>query len=314
MDSDKLKEIAAHSGTSISTVRRVLGHCAGISDETRATVIRSQCTLAHAVTGPKRRVYFILPDNPKSFWHQALTVLNGYSFDPCVKLSFYSSLQQQSTLDTYLQPLLQERDAVLILAASLNTEQCALVSQIAAHNLVIQLCERSPIDTAVYVGADAYHEGYTLGEWASAHAKRIAVVRRDGNFNVSERIRGLMDAATVPVVTVTEPDERTIYASLLARELHALSPVPDLLVCPGGYATESCQAAYKLRDTIPMRCITWERPTSNDRTDPLLVATVQQSLEEQTRTALQLATAFVQNGTLPAQTEYLIPSRITYCE
>lgn len=311
MDSDKIKEIAAHSGASVSTVRRVLGHCSGITDETRTNVIRSQCTLSHPDTDTNRRVFFVLPDNPKAFWHQALTVLNGHPFNPPVKLSFYSSLQQQTALTNYLQPVLQERDTALILAASLTDEQRELVSQIAKHNLVIQLCERSAVDNTVYVGADAYREGYDIGKRVTA--TRIAIVRRAGNFNVGERIRGFTDAVGhIPVVTVEEPTDRTLYASLLARELHALSPAPDLVFCPGGYATETCQAIYKLHATTPMRCITWEHPKTNDRTIPLLTAVATQTLADQTRTALQLAAAFVNEGTRPAQNEYIHPSRITY--
>ena len=308
MESDKLKQIAEQSGTTVSTVRRVLGHCAGISSETRKSVIGAQCALKHVVEQGDRRAYCILPDNPKAFWHKAVDVLNGHPFFPSLKLSFYSSLQQSSTLTAYLQPLLDVTETVLILGASLNNEQRSLVEQITQNNLVIQLCEDSNVQGALYVGCDAYADGYALGEWASSNASRVGILQNPTNHNVCERIRGFKDAlGEVPYVLVDEPAEKQLYASHLARSLYAVSPQPDLLFCPGGNALEVCQAVHKLR-APSLKYILWESTLQQ----PQLIATVRQPLAEQMRTALQLATSFLANGTYPEQNRYITPSKITY--
>lgn len=313
METDKLKAIAEHSGTSISTVRRVLGHCAGIAPETREAVIGAQCTLNHPTACTDRRIYFILPDNPKFFWHKALDVLNGHPFDPPIKLSFYPSLQQHSLLKTYLEPLLTEENAVLILAADPDEGEQQLIAQIAKRSLVIQLCQYTPIEGTVYVGADAYADGYALGQMATQHlgSPRTAVLKGEHSYTQEESCRGFIDGLGSPATVLPEPDEGPLYASLVARTLAPLGDL-DLVFCPGGRTAELCRGLYKLRNQATIRCIGYEASPQLRKMPekPLVFALLQQDIASQTRTVLSLAKDYLITGVRPASSTYYIPSRI----
>ncbi len=308
MEPDKLKEIAIHSGTSVSTVRRVLNHCSGVAAETRTAVINAQCSLQHAQAVGGKNLYFILPDNPKFFWHQALTVLNGYLFDPPVKLSFYPSLQQHELLKTYLEPLLSEKNAVLILAADLNEEESELVRRIAERHPVIQLCRHTPIEGTAYVGADPYKDGFMLGEYARQTPVEQAVIFQPQGYNASETCRGFAEGYGRFVTMLPEPNEGNLYSSLAARSLAAL-PNVGLVFSPSGRTAELCRAIHKLRR--PIHCYGCEvssqlkaMPESHS-----VRGLLQQNFAEQTRTALELAKSYLQSGTPPTE-HVIIPSKI----
>ena len=311
MESDKLKAIAAHSGTSVSTVRRVLGHCAGIAPATREAVIGAQCALNHPAARTNRRLHFMLPDNPKFFWHRALDVLNAHPFDPPVKLSFYPSLQQHGTLKTYLEPLLAEQNAVLILAADPDAEEQALLERIAQHSFVIGLCQFAPVAGAVYVGADAYADGYALGQLAAQQlgSPRTAVLENNRSHSLRESCRGFIDGLGSPVTVLPEPSEGPLYASMVARTLAPLGEW-DLVFCPGGRTAELCRGVYKLRQNT--RFIGYELSPQLRKMpeNTAALALLQQNIAEQTRTALALAVAYLADGTRPSQAAYHIPSRI----
>lgn len=309
MEHDKLKAIAHHSGTSVSTVRRVLYHCSGVAAETRQAVINAQCALQHSLESSGRRLYFILPDNPKFFWHQALNVLNGYLFDPPVKLSFYPSLQQHALLKTYLEPLLAEDNAVLILAADLNQEESELVSCIAERCPVIQLCRYTPLAGTTYVGADAYKDGLALGEYARKTAVAQAVILKPQGYNAGETCRGFAEGYGHPVTVIPEPEEGNLYPSMVARALDEHKNA-ELVFSPSGRTAELCRAIHKLRR--PLHCYGCEvsaqlksMPESHT-----VRALLQQNLAEQTRTALELARAYLQNGTPPEKSAVIVPSKI----
>jgi hypothetical protein len=253
----------------------------------------------------------MLPDNPKFFWHDALTVLNGYAFNPPVKLSFYPSLQQNALLSSYLEPLLYEDHVALILAADLTAEQQTIVSKIAEHSLVIQLCHHTPIPNTVTVSADAYADGFALGVAAAAYSPAAAaVLERPESHSFSERCRGFEAGLGLPVIRMPEPDEGPLYSSMLARLLEPLDNV-DMVFSPGGRTAELCRAVHKLRRNI--RCIGCEiSPQLKKMLETSRVcAVLQQNLAAQTRTALELAKAYLATDTHPNTTAYTIPSRIT---
>ncbi len=311
MNSDELRRIAETSGTSVSTVRRVLGHCAGIAEETRQTVIRARDALTPSADG-SHRIHVILPDNPKYFWHQAFEVFNGYTFSPPAKFSFYPSLSQHETLRSYLLPLAEVDNAVLIIAANLNTEECETVARIAQHSLVIQLCEYTPLPGSVYVGADAYADGVALGEFAANEMPnaRTVMFERAENHNMNARCRGFADGLATSVVSLPEPGDSKLYASLTARAISEHAPNAELVFCPSGQTAEVCRGLHKLRGQTRAVCVGTElSPTLKKMEErQSVLAVVQQNLAEQTRIALRLATDYLANGTRPAQPQYLVPS------
>ena len=310
MEPDKLKTIAEHSGTTVSTVRRVLGHCSGIAVETRKAVIGAQCSLNHPTARSKHRLYFMLPDNPKFFWHNAISVLNGYAFDPPVKLSFYPSLQQSAPLSEYLEPLLNEEHVAVIVAADLNAEQQALLAAIAKRSLVIQLCHHTPIENTVTVSADAYADGFALGAAAAAYTPASTVIlERPESHSFSECCRGFEAGLARPVIRLREPDEGPLYSSMLARLLAPFGNV-DMVFSPSGRTAELCRAIHKLRRNI--RCVGCEiSPQLKKMPENAAVcAVLQQDLATQTRTALELAKAYLVNNEQPSETVFTIPSHI----
>ena len=310
MDSDKLKAIAKQSGTTIATARRVLGHCSGIAVETREAVLRAQCELNQPTVHSERLLHLILPDNPKFFWHKALSVVNGYFFDPPLKLSFYPSLQQHSQLAAYLEPLENKEGRVLILAADLDDACLEKIARIAEHSLVIQLCHHTPLPNTVYVGADAYADGVRLGEYAARHRfTHVAALRRPQSHTITERCRGFIDGFGAPVITVDEPEEGPLYASMLARTLAPLGDL-DLVFSAGGRTAETCRALYKLRSGI--RCLGFElSPQLQKMTEKSAVlALMNQDIAAQTRTALELAIAYLRDGTRPTTEYRTIPSKL----
>ena len=310
MEPDKLRTIAEHSGTTVSTVRRVLGHCSGIAAETREAVIYAQCSLNHPTAHSAHRLYVMLPDNPKFFWHNALDVLNGYAFDPPVKLSFYPSLQQNNALKRYLEPLLTEEHIALIVAADLTAEQQVMVSKIAQHSFVIQLCHHTPISGTVAVTADAYADGVALGATAATYTpKNTVILQRPGSHSFSECCRGFENGLGLPVVYVTEPEEGPLYSSMLARLLEPLNNV-DMVFSPSGRTAELCRAIYKLRRNI--RCVGCELSPQLEKMpkNTAVCAVLQQDLAAQTRTALELAKAYLAHNIWPIKTAYTLPSHI----
>ena len=310
MDSDKLRAIAERSGTTVATTRRVLNHCSGIASETRDAVIRAQCALNHPIEVGERRLHFILPDNPKFFWHKALHVLNGYYFDPPVKLSFYPSLPQSTQLATYLEPLKDVNENVLILAADLDPAQQEAVAHIAKRSLVIQLCHHTPLPNTVYVGSDAYTDGYTLGKLAAKHGyKRAVTLRRRGSHTLDERCRGFTDAFGPSVSTIDEPEENSLYPSLVARAIAPLSDV-DLVFSAGGRTAETCRALYKLRSGI--RCVGFELSPQLQKMpeNEAVFALLNQDIATQTRRALEHAIAYLRDGTRPTTEYCTIPSKL----
>lgn len=310
MDSDKLRAIAEQSGTTVATVRRVLGHCSGIAAETREAVIRAQCALKHSLPPDERRLHLILPDNPKFFWHKALHVLNGYRFNPPVKLSFYPSLPQSTQLSTYLEPLNEADISVLILAADLDRAQQETVARIAERSLVIQLCHHTPIPNTVYVGADAYADGLALGQYAARHGfSRAAVLKRPHSHTIAERCRGFADGFGAPVITVDEPTEDALYASLLARTLEPLGDI-DLVFSAGGRTAETCRALHKLRSGL--RCLGFELSPQLQKMaeKDAVLALMDQNIAAQTRTALELAITYLCDGTRPTEACITVPSKL----
>ena len=310
MDSDKLKAIAEQSGTTVATARRVLNHCSGIAAETRDAVIRAQCALNHPIALGERRLHLILPDNPKFFWHKALHVLNGYYFDPPVKLSFYPSLPQSTQLTAYLEPLRDVDGNVLILAADLDHAQQETVARIAEHSLVIQLCHHTPLPNTVYVGSDAYADGYVLGESVVGHGcKKAVMLRRRGSHTIRERCRGFADGFGSSVIEIDEPEDNALYPSLVARAIAPLDGV-DLVFSAGGRTAETCRALYKLRSGL--RCLGFElSPQLQKMTEKSAVlALMNQDIAAQTRTALELAIAYLRDGTRPTTEYCTIPSKL----
>lgn len=310
MDSDKLRAIAEQSGTTVATARRVLSHCSGIAAETREAVIRAQCALNHPISLGERRLHLILPDNPKFFWHKVLHVLNGYYFDPPVKLSFYPSLQQNDPLASYLEPLKTADGNVLILAADLNRVQQEAVTRIAERSLVIQLCHHTPLPNTVYVGSDAYADGYALGALAAKHGyKKVVTLRRRGSHTIDERCRGFTDGFGAPVTEIDEPEENPLYPSLVARAIAPLDGV-DLVFSAGGRTAETCRALHKLHSDL--RCVGFELSPQLRKMpeNTAVLALMDQDIASQTRRALELATAFLCDGTHPTSGSYTVPSRL----
>ena len=314
MKSDELRRIAEHSGTSISTVRRVLSHCSGITEELRHTVIRaqeSQNISSHAEH--THRVSVILPDNPKFFWHRAFDVFNSHPFSPPAKFSFYPSLAQHTMLKTYLEPLVSRNGSVLIYSANLNAEECDLVAQIAKHSLVIQLGEYTPIPHTVFVGSGAYDEGVRLGSLASAAVEHPCVVllERKENINMCERCRGFIDGlgAGATVHRLPEPEEQPLYSSLLARLLSEIPDTIHFVFSPSGRTAELCSALHKLRNHTEARAIGYElsSPFKKQQSTAPLFAVIEQNIAEQTRIALRLADAYLSDGSLPECNEYITP-------
>ncbi|MBP3435924.1 MAG: LacI family DNA-binding transcriptional regulator [Clostridia bacterium] len=314
MKSDELRRIAEHSGTSVSTVRRVLNHCAGITEETRRSVIDA-LDAQHSADGysPSRRVHIILPDNPKFFWHRAFDVFNSHPFSPPAQFSFYPSLAQHDVLQTYLEPLLTEKHSVLIYSANLDAAERSLVERIADHSLVIQLGEYTPLPGTVFVGSDSYGDGVRLGQLVAAHSRtpHVALLSRPENINMCERCRGFVEGlGAASVHYLNEPEEQPLYASLLARLLNGVNDDLDFVFSPSGRTIELCQALYKLRKQSHAVGIGYElspRLRSQLNTAPLF-AVLEQNIAEQTRIALRLSDQYLSNGTRPKQERYITSS------
>ncbi len=314
MKSDELRRIAEHSGTSVSTVRRVLSHCAGITEETRRSVIDA-LDAQHSADGysPSRRVHIILPDNPKFFWHRAFDVFNSHPFSPPAQFSFYPSLAQHDVLKTYLEPLLTEEHSVLIYSANLDAAERSLVERIAVHSLVIQLGEYTPLPGTVFVGSDSYGDGIRLGQLAAAHIQKphVALLSRRENANMCERCRGFVDGLGegATIHRLTEPEEQPLYASLLARLLSDVHDNLDFVFSPSGRTAELCQALHKLRGQTSARAIGYELSPQlkKQQNGSSLFAVMEQNIAEQTRIALRLTDAYLSEGILPEQVRYITP-------
>lgn len=321
MNKQRVAEISYKSGKSASTVSKVLRNCPGVDPETRAAVRSALGTdeasgLIRSRDREGARICVILPDNPKYFWHRALSVLDWRKERVITKI--YSDLRREESdreVAICLDEAIAEKVSAIILAARPGQALQERLACMAKDMLILQLCEYTPVVNSFYVGSDPYGDGVALA--AAVKEKEtgrpvVGVIRREGDCSYEPRTQGFLDAlgGRADVFFVDQPEYTSLYASHLARAIDGLGVRLDYLFCCSGLTAGTCDAIYKLKGKMKTQYIGFELPPVAKKhwDGGRIAALAVQKPEEQLRVALALAEHYVREHRFPDEKMHYLPS------
>ena len=310
MEKVHLKEIARLTGTSPSTVSRVLNHCGGVDSLTRDRVFRAADALRFpGQEGTGCDLYFITPELPAFFWKERLypELLAAEQRFRC-KYNVYTGLHDGSVL-RYLEEAERLQARVVVAVCTPTSAERAALEALAERALVILLSEYAEVKNAFYVGSDPERDGFLLGRFfAGQGGGQPAALTCPDNENCRARVRGFRSGAGTDRITeLPLPPFGKMFPARTAALLHGLpgtgrywlysaAGLPDelaLAVRKAGLVGKAVLLGHDLRRPDPQRNV---------------LACVNQRIEEQARTALSLAAEYLARGLCPAEKRTIVPS------
>jgi len=316
----KLKDFAREIGVSLPTVSRVLNHCFGVDEKTRAYVREEARRRGLLEVEGATDIYCILPDVPTRFWRPAYEGLVALLPDaPCsTKFNVYSRLNDEEAVLTYLEQAHALRCRALIVAAQVTPRIRAVLAGLAEERLVILLNRRAEIPNTFYVGEDPFAAGRQLGKACGALLRRHprvmtltagdgddAVLRRAGFWEVA-RLAGAEKAGSL-----SADPFHPAAASRLARQL-AECPDFDCVYCDNGLLPLAALAVEKLRRGCPTPCIGHDCPESElkYRDSGAIAAYTRQDPATQGRRAMALAREYCETRMFPPGKWCFLPTDV----
>ncbi len=323
MKKQNMTEISQKSGRSLSTVSKVLRNCPGVDPETRAAVrsaMEGDSATELIRRGKKGQICVILPDNPKYFWHRALSVIKEK--DGGIVTKIYSSINREEKdreVSLCVREAVEAGASAVILAACPEGTLRDELARLAGEMLIVQLCEYTPIPNTFYVGSDPYRDGAALARAVTAKEgcrPCVGVIRRSEISSCERRTQGFLDTLgdRARILHIDQPELSTLYASHLARAIDCVGERLDYLFCCSGMTDRVCDALYKLKGRMSARYVGFEYPPAAQKhwDAGRIAALAEQKIEEQLETALGLARIYVNEQRFPDKKFTYLPSEYRF--
>ena len=233
MDNNRFQKIVKQLGVSKATVSRTLRHCPGVDTDTRMRILKEARKENEGVGYPSCRIYCILPDLPHYFWGTFFAELQEdvRRTPVSVKFNLYTRIFDDETVLLYLEEAILLRAEVVIIAAAVSPAIREKLRRMQESGIcVILLSEYGELPGCVYVGADAFRDGETMGQWfCQRYPDNVPMILKMNCLpNVLSRINGFRQAieqyrpmwgTEIPVFDLTKEDfdnNRTVPARLAA--------------------------------------------------------------------------------------------------
>lgn len=311
-----LKEIARLTDTSSSTVSKVLNHCGGVDSATRERIFKT------ADIFPKTKseceycdLYLITPEVPSFFWKDRIyqELLNVDPSFRC-KYNIYTSLRNAVVL-RYLKEAEQLRAKAVIAICDPDSEIRAELEKLAGNALVILLSEYANITNTFYVGSDAERDGFIIGKRFSDLADgRAVILMRSENHNCRARVSGfLKGAALKDAIKIELPAYNKMFPAKTAALLSGLPYAERYSVYSSDGILEEIELAAK-KAGIYEKSTFFGHDLRRRSEQSRIVAVVNQRVERQVKTAVNIAEEYLKSGLCPTEKNIIIPSELTVYE
>ncbi len=314
MKNSNLAEIARLSGTTPSTVSRVLNHCGGIDDATRERVFNAADSVSTAKDdGGRCDLYFIVPEVPNFFWKEKLYsgLLNVDRTLSC-KYNIYSGLGGKTVL-RYLKEAEEMRAKAVIAVCGQSSDSRAMLEKLSEHSLVILLSEYSDITNTFYIGSDAARDGFLMGKYFAAHSSgRPIILTSSGNSNCNARVRGFSEAAELKdAVKIELPAYGKTFPSKTAALLSSLPASDRYSVYSSDGVLDEIKLAAK-KAGIYERCEFFghDLRCPPEKNQTAVRAAVNQKAETQAKAAVAAAEEYLKYGLFPESKNTYVPSEL----
>ncbi len=301
-----------------STMSKVLRHCGGVDSETRRRILRENPGDGAGVWD----VYCILPDLPGAFWKEALRGLMETAPEGVrVKYNVYTKLGDSEAVLTYLGEASRGRARAVIIAAVMDVPVREKLEAMSKNALVILLSEQEALVNGFYVGADAYGDGFRMGQLCAAEFSGYEplILEAPGGRNIQLRLEGFRaaleqgnPALARRVRSLSVSQEKLVFSKTAAASLAMLlaevvEPIRDyVLYIPWGMPQLplAVRKAEKRRGQFVCLC-----HDAGVRETPGIIS-CEQDLWTQGKTAMESALRYLREQCFPAEKYQFVPSKV----
>ncbi len=322
---DTLAELAKKLNISKSTVSKAVRHCSGVDSETRQLILDA-VPRGSASSEKDFPVYTIFPDTPQYFWKDLLRgFMDGEDRDSFpAKHNIYTRITDEDTVLRYLDEAEKMDIRVLAIAAYVTPEIQRRLLRLQERCMILFVSEFCPMVNTFYVGANAYRDGYAMGEaFLRHHAHRRPVYFSVlDNGNAEQRTRGFFDAVRAVSPETAEAAIPLSIDNTLFRDLKMLSSrVASLLsagiVQCGDYCvyspvgmTSQLANAFKKAGLYDIVCMCHDCFTEDMTVPDGFSICCNQDVYAQGYAAARTALAYVRDRVYPAEKTMYIPSKL----
>ncbi len=327
MKEEQFTSLAEKLGISKSTVSKAYRHCSGVDTVTRDMVLRETEHLAAASLSSACDIYCIFPDIPHYFWNELRRGIKAGAAKTAlrIKCNIITKISDEQTVLYYLDEAEHLGARVILLTAVLTPALRKRLASFPLHTCVILLSEYDAFPNCFYVGADAYTDGWCMGEvYAKRYRDRIPVLlHKPDRPNIKARLAGFRDALALhapeitdlPTVSLPEnffENQKTApsrLAAILRESIHGTSPL-CLYVPFGSVQLPLALNKAKLSDCTVTLC--HDDAPQNSGLPEVTGAVLKQDVFTQGQHAVTLAAAFVRDNTFPGEKNTFVPSHLIY--
>lgn len=308
-----LKEIAELSNTSTSTVSKVLNHCGGVDSVTRDRIFKTADLFETANSENEYcDLYFITPEVPSFFWKDRIypELLRVNRSFRC-KYNIYTDLRNAPVM-RYLKEARQLHAKAVIAICNPTKDMQAELEKLASKSLVILLSEYSKLTNTFYVGSDAEHDGFLIGKCFSAYADGKAVIlMHSENYNCDARVRGFLKGASLnDAIQIQLPPYNKMFPAKTAALLSSLPYAEHYSVYSSDGILEEIELAAK-KAGIYGKSTFFGHDLRRHSEQSRIKAVINQKIEEQAKTAVNIAEEYLKSGLFPEKKNIIIPSELT---
>ncbi len=189
--------IADKLNISKSTVNKAMRHSSGVDSDTRQRILE-ECRGIHYQSDGECAIYAILPDVPHYFWKEVRNgILAGEQSDVApVKYNIYTKTSDEATVLEYLEEAERMNARAILIATYITPAIHRKLEKLTERCLVILLSEYYELKNSLFVGGNAYEDGYIMGKkYLSRYADRkLVLLSVKNNINVEKRLQGFCRA------------------------------------------------------------------------------------------------------------------------
>jgi len=316
-----LQEISEKTGISTSTLSRALNNCPGVDYATWQAAHDAAQQYGYTPKERERRPIGILfPTVPEYFWGPALATVKSTLIQKNItyRLNTYPPGFPPEDLCKLIDSMVAEGVKILLMPVRLESV-AAYLDTLRDKLTVFQICEYCSIRNSFVFAADGLRDGRALAILIREKYPDSKVLLLESQTPLARlRLRGfreeypadqILGELTLPVGLL--PQQRaSVYARYMAE--FCGENAPDIVVCSSGILPSICQAIIKCRWKGKTRCAGYEYPPDLERytADGLVLATVEQAMQEECIAAASAAADFFCSGIYPSEKYTYLPGKL----